>query len=534
MSLDVFRGLVILAMLVVNNLGDGESTGYFWKHADWPAMSQSHAWRAWWGYATASPVWKDRQAHIPLERYQVEAKLGTKRVQLRLTTRTADETHTRQLAFEVDQLERQLAALDEEQQLAASPWRRIPIFTYCTLADYVMPAFMLIIGVAMPFSVMAAAMRGRSSSAMWLRTLRRVCMLVLLGWILVYFRDDFAAQLHGEDPRGWSLRLGMDVLQLLGLAYLVARVCYAFPPAARAVLVALMMVWHWSLLRFVPQGPIVPVGTFSPHYEAIGYLYGDWPVLHLGERVFVVLNGLLSVPPAAATTLMGTLIGDWLARDVESRVKIARLAAWGVVLALIGLLWGMDLPFNKPRWTPAYLVYVSGVGAVVLAGLYAIIDQYRVREWSYFAVVFGANAIAVYWLSIMAKILLLNTPRVASDNYRALTTIKFATLLVVMITLGAIVWRTARWTARYLGPAAYAMLLPAAVAAMAMWRLFLHHPVEHVKDPGGARSMIGVVLMSLKTTLGNWAGGWVFTMTFVAFWWLILDWMYRRRIFWKL
>ena len=38
LSLDVFRGLVILAMLLVNNLGDGETTGYFWKHADWPAM----------------------------------------------------------------------------------------------------------------------------------------------------------------------------------------------------------------------------------------------------------------------------------------------------------------------------------------------------------------------------------------------------------------------------------------------------------------------------------------------------------------
>jgi len=83
MSLDVFRGLVILAMLVVNNLGDGETTGYFWKHADWPAMSQGYAWRAWWGYATDSLAWKDRLAHIPLERYQLEAKLGTKRVQLR-------------------------------------------------------------------------------------------------------------------------------------------------------------------------------------------------------------------------------------------------------------------------------------------------------------------------------------------------------------------------------------------------------------------------------------------------------------------
>src|SRR5207248_401777 len=107
--------------------------------------------------------------------------------------------------------------------------------------------------------------------------------------------------------------------------------------------------------------------------------------LHLGERVSIILNGLLSIPPAAATMLIGTLIGDWLARDIEPRVKVARLAMWGVVLAGIGLLWGMDLPFNKPRWTPAYLVYVSGVGAVVLAGLYAIIDQYRVHEWSYFA-----------------------------------------------------------------------------------------------------------------------------------------------------
>src|SRR3982751_5983921 len=69
LSLDVFRGLVILAMLIVNNLGDGATTGYFWKHADWPAMSPGYAWRAWWGYTTDSPAWKDRLLHIPLERY---------------------------------------------------------------------------------------------------------------------------------------------------------------------------------------------------------------------------------------------------------------------------------------------------------------------------------------------------------------------------------------------------------------------------------------------------------------------------------
>jgi predicted acyltransferase len=535
MSLDAFRGLVILAMLIVNNLGDSETTGYFWKHAEWPAMSQGQAWRGWWGYSTHSPAWRTRLAQLPLERYRLESQLGIKRVQLRVTTRSSDQSQAAKLAFEADQLERQLAALDEEQQLAAGPWRRIPIFTFCTLADYVMPAFMLIIGVAMPFSIAAARRRGTPASRQWLRTFRRVFLLVLLGWILVFFRDDFAPAMHGEQP--WTFRLGMDVLQLLGLGYLVARIGYALPIPLRAAAIALLMIWHWALLRFAPQGPAVPAGTFSSHFEAIGYLYARFPTLHLGPRVAVVLNGLLSIPPAAATMLIGTIVGDWLGRwDREPRAKVERLALWGVGLALLGFLWAFDLPFNKPRWTPAYLLYVSGVGAVVLAMLYAIVDVNRLRAWAHFAVVFGANAIAVYWLSIMAKILLLNTPRVAADNARTLTLIRYATLGVVTLTLGTLIVRFAGWVSRYLGPAASAIPALALLPLSVMWVLMLRHPLAPVPaDTGPAVQSIGAaVLSSLKFALGPWAGGWTFTTTFVAFWWLVLDRMHARRIFWKL
>src|SRR6266511_4298717 len=65
MSLDVFRGLVILAMLIVNNLGDADTTGYFWKHADWPAMRQGQAWQAWWGYATDRPGLAEHARKLP-------------------------------------------------------------------------------------------------------------------------------------------------------------------------------------------------------------------------------------------------------------------------------------------------------------------------------------------------------------------------------------------------------------------------------------------------------------------------------------
>jgi predicted acyltransferase len=530
MSLDVFRGLVILAMLLVNNLGDADTTGYFWKHADWPAMSQGQAWRAWWGYAAGSSAWQQRAARLPLDRYRLEAQLGVKRVQHRLTTRSSDEAQGRRLAFEVDQLEQQLRAIEEERQLAAAPWRRIPLFTHCTLADYVMPAFMLIIGVAIPFSVAAARMRGTGAGQIWMRTLRRVALLIVLGWILCYFRDDFAASLYGEKP--WTFELGMDVLQLLGLGYLVARIGYALPLPLRGALIAVLMVWHWALLRFMPQGPGVPTGTFTPQFEAIGYLYSRWPLLHLGNRITVSLNGLLSIPPAAATMLIGTLIGDWLARDIEPRYKVERLALWGVALALFGFLWAFDLPFNKPRWSPAYLLYVSGVGAIVLAVLYTIVEFHKIREWSYFAVVLGSNAIAVYWLSIMAKVLLLNTPRVADNRFGAHVVLKYATLAAVSTILAAVLFRFARWCSHHIGPAACAVFLLALVPTAVMWTCFLVHPLPR-STATDIRPFSEVILSTLKTDLGAWAGGWIFTITFVAFWWLVLDEMYRRKIFWK-
>src|SRR5439155_8397480 len=391
LSLDVFRGLVILAMLLVNNLGDGETTGYFWKHADWPAMRQRDAWRAWWGYAARLPGGAERTKLLPLERYRLESQLGTKRVQLRLITRTFDTPRADRLQFEVDQLEEQLRALDEEAAMAAAPWRRIPLFTYCTLADFVMPGFMLIIGVAIPFSVAASRMRGMSSTSVWTRALRRAFLLILLGWILCYFRDQFAPSLY--EDQAWTFTLGMDVLQLLGIAYLVARIAYELPMTGRIFLATLLLAWHWSLLRFGPQGANVPAGTFTRNYEAVGYAYTHWPVwermtLHLlGNRLTIGWKGLLSVPPAAATMLIGTIFGEWLRHDdVEAEQKVSRLALWGVLLALIGFCWAFDVPLNEPRWSASYLLSVSGVGGVVLAAIYAIVDIHKIRAWAYPAI----------------------------------------------------------------------------------------------------------------------------------------------------
>jgi predicted acyltransferase len=264
----------------------------------------------------------------------------------------------------------------------------------------------------------------------------------------------------------WTVSLGMDVLQLLGMGYLAARFIYELPATWRFSVAAALLVYHWALLRFYPQTP-VPAGALFPSLNALQYVYSHWSIwkfvtFHIGPLT-IDWRGLMSVPPAAATMVLGTLIGDWLRReDVSPTIRVKRLAIAGVIGMVLGFLWAFSVPFNKSLWTPSYLMYVSGFDAVCIALLYWVIDLRERRRWCYPLVVFGTNALALYFVSVMFKVLVLNTPRI-----------------------------------------------------------------------GGTR-LIDALLSDLKLHLGNWAGGWTFTIVYIGLWWIMMDQLYRRKIFWKL
>ena len=230
-SLDVFRGLVILAMLVVNNLGDNASTGYFWKHADWAAPRWRDAWSTWCRSVVEDATLNDELAG------SYKKSLLVAYWRLFGSGSLLDQFHE----FESQQRVRNVEA---QIRIAGDPWRRIPLFTHCTLADYVMPWFMLIIGVAIPFSVASSIAKGISAKQMWLRTIRRAVMLVALGWILCFFRDQFPVWISSQSQRTFTF--GMDVLQLLGMSYLVARILYECSAKPRAAVAMMLFVWHWG------------------------------------------------------------------------------------------------------------------------------------------------------------------------------------------------------------------------------------------------------------------------------------------------
>jgi len=129
-------------------------------------------------------------------------------------------------------------------QLKHARWNESP-----HVADMVFPWFLLIVGVAIPYAVASRRSRGMSPGAYYLDVVRRTVILVLLGCAI---------------NSSWADRplLNMGVLQLIGLAYLVAALLYGLPLTARMVVAASLLAAHWAAIRFIPI-PGIGAGIFT-------------------------------------------------------------------------------------------------------------------------------------------------------------------------------------------------------------------------------------------------------------------------------
>jgi len=273
------------------------------------------------------------------------------------------------------------AALDTATppQLTHAGWAREVHF-----ADMVFPWFLLIVGVAIPYAVASHKRRGLPLWRYDLRVFTRAAALVLLGCLI-----------NSSLVRQPIFDLG--VLQLIGLAYLVAAMLYELSPRRRLILAAGLLASHWAAIRFLPV-PGVGAGVFTESTNLINHL----------NRVYLQplgLRGLISVVPTSALVLVGTVLGDVLRRESETEMrKVAQLLAGGLVLIVVGWLWSLALPFNKPVWTASYVLYAGGWGALALGLLYLLIDVNGWRAWAFPLIVFGMNAITAFVVPILVKV----------------------------------------------------------------------------------------------------------------------------------
>ncbi|MDF7813711.1 heparan-alpha-glucosaminide N-acetyltransferase domain-containing protein [Hymenobacter sp. YC55] len=266
----------------------------------------------------------------------------------------------------------------------------------CTPTDLIFPFFLFIVGVSIVYALDGARRQPEAHGRTMVRILKRSAILFGLGLLSALFpKFEFE-----------TVRIP-GVLARISWVFLICGILFLKTTRRQQIgLLAFSLIFYNVLMQ------VVPVPGFGPANLEASTNLGAW----LDRLVFTENHlwsssrtwdpeGLLGTLPAVGTGLLGMLTGQWLRRkDVDPATRVAWLFVAGGAAVILGLIWNGWFPINKALWTSSFVLYAGGLAMATLAGLYWLTDVQGYRRFTTPALVYGVNAITVFFLSaIVAK-----------------------------------------------------------------------------------------------------------------------------------
>jgi predicted acyltransferase len=257
-----------------------------------------------------------------------------------------------------------------------------------TPTDLIFPFFLFIVGASMVLSFAVRRARGDSRLLLMKHVARRSVLILLIGYaIRTLPYVDFS---HMRYP---------GVLQRIAVVYLFASMITLWTSTRGRILwTAGLLAGYYALMRFVPVPGCDHAAWMTQHCSLAGFIDRKLMLGHLYRRDFDP-EGLLSTFPAIATTLVGTLAGEFLRGAASLSHKLRGLALAGVAGVAAGYAWHPFFPISKPLWTSSYVLFTVGAACLLLALCWWLIEMRGWRLWSRPFLWLGSNAIVAYALS---------------------------------------------------------------------------------------------------------------------------------------
>src|SRR5437868_1627171 len=276
-----------------------------------------------------------------------------------------------------------------------------------TPTDLIFPFFLFIVGVSITLALSRRAEGGGSKRDLYLKIVRRAVLIYALGTFLAWF------PFYNFTTHAFT---SFSTVRLTGVLDRIA-VCYFFAALIflktdwrkQAAIVAALLLAYWAILVLVPA-PGFAAGDLSKQGSIASYVDRALLGEHIwkgGDKIYDP-EGFLSTIGALATTLCGVLTGHFLRTRREPLEKVAAMFAAGAGCIIVGWAWNFWFPVNKSLWTSSYVLFTTGMALELLALCYWLIDIKGYKRWSVPFIIFGTNALAVFFLTgICAKLLTL-------------------------------------------------------------------------------------------------------------------------------
>ncbi len=271
--------------------------------------------------------------------------------------------------------------------------------------DMIQPAFMFMVGMALPFSSSRRTAEGQDQWKLFLHTLWRAFALVALGV--------FLSTSAGSRPNF----IFPNVLAQIGLGYIFLTLLVGKGWKIQLSAIGVIAVATWGAFALTPiAGP-------ATDYKALGVndptqiLSGYWAHWNMGanfaasfdqwflnlfprEKPFVFNSGgyqTLNFVPALITMILGLMAGENLRSGKTSGEKLKWLLKAGAFCLVLALVTGTTIcPVIKKLWTPSWAFYSGAVVLWAFALFYWFIDIKGHKAWTFPLVVVGMNSIAIY------------------------------------------------------------------------------------------------------------------------------------------
>ncbi len=260
--------------------------------------------------------------------------------------------------------------------------------------DLIMPLFLFMVGMSIPFSVSKRLSLGDSKNKIYRHAIKRSAILFILGMVsqcnLLAFNIDKLFIIH-------------DTLQAIAIGYFISIVIYTQLGLRKQIAIAAgLLFFYWIILTFIPA-PGHPAGLMEPQANIAKYVeqllfgrFDDGPAPYawvLASLGFIV------------TVMSGIFASTIIRRDQRlsfvksSNIQIHKtllLAITGFALVLTAMVLNIWFPVIKNIWNPTYTFLTSGISFMLFALFYFVIDVKGYQRWAFWLKVIGMNSIAVY------------------------------------------------------------------------------------------------------------------------------------------
>ena len=319
-----------------------------------------------------------------------------------------------------------------------------------TLADFVFPSFLFVVGNSMAFSFHKHF--DVPKVRLLRKVLRRTVILFGLGLLLNFFpfyrfENGHWIAVNLFDIRFWG------VLQRIAVCYGLASVLVLYIREKYLIACCLsVLALYWVVIRIFSGTPdAYGLETLSNNVVTrVDLMFLPSRNIYQAYGVAFDPEGLLSSFPAAVNVVAGYLAAR-VVRLLSVRSSTWVLAVCGVGLLGFALTIEQFIPINKPLWTSSYVLYATGWDLMLLSAMIVVLEILNLRRWTYFFEVLGRNpifvfvmsVIGVYVLALLSGMNLVFTSAFFSDSFVRFAGAKNASLIfstLYLMGLWAIAW----------------------------------------------------------------------------------------------